>query len=311
MNVLITSAAAKVLLVQSLQAALGSTGKVFTADMTADCAAAYLSDGHFIVGPMARAETMDEILALCIRQGVGLVIPSRDGELPFFAAARDRFREAGIFIHVAAPDIIRLCQNKHAFTHFLIDNGLPPVPCVTVEAGTAFPLFVRPVTGAGGRGARALPSRREWEALENNQDYLVHPVIEAPEYSIDLLMDLEGGKALDAICRERIQVVAGESKISRTVDLGELAALTKRMGETLGLVGHNTVQAFIDPARGPLFIEVNPRFGGASNLSIRAGLDSPRRILQMLGGDVSAYMPRKIAFGATMFRYTQDVITGI
>ena len=67
-------------------------------------------------------------------------------------------------------------------------------------------------------------------------------------------------------------------------------------------------QAFHDDA-GTRFIEINPRFGGASNLSIQAGLASPERILQMARGqDVEAARPRAIAYGLTMLRYSQDRI---
>lgn len=47
-------------------------------------------------------------------------------------------------------------------------------------------------------------------------------------------------------------------------------------------VGHVTVLAFYSPDNYLNLIEVNPRFGGASNLSIVAGLDSPHRLIAIL-----------------------------
>lgn len=311
-NVLVTSAAAKVPLIQGFQSALQGAGRVFSADITADCAAAHLSDGHFVVARNDVPGALDQLLELCVSNEIGLVVPTRDGELPGLAAVRERFAARGVFIHVALPETVAICQNKRVFSHFLTTRGLPPVPLLDPAASNlAFPVFVRPVSGSAGRGARAVGSRRELEDALAMDDCLVHPLIKAPEYSIDLLMDLEGRRALDAVCRERIQVVAGESKISRVTYLPELAAMVKRVGEALRLVGHNTVQAFLDPDRGPLLIEINPRFGGASNLSIQAGLASPRRILQMLQGDAAACRPADIDIGATMFRYPQDIITGL
>jgi carbamoyl-phosphate synthase large subunit len=75
----------------------------------------------------------------------------------------------------------------------------------------------------------------------------------------------------------------------------------------LGCIGHNVVQAFYRRETGPLLIEVNPRFGGASNLSIRAGLDSPSRIIALLAGE-KPRNPRPIRFGLTMLRYSEDMI---
>lgn len=311
-SVLITSAAAKVQLVRSFRDALAGRAKVFTADVTQACAAAYCSDQHFVVLQASAPGATEQLIDLCVRHGVGLLVPTRDGELASLAKARDRFLASGVFVHVASLEAIELCQNKRAFSGFLVAQGLPSVPMIDqVDQATPFPLFIRPVTGSAGKGARRVASYSEYQALSRAGDFLVHPIIDAPEYSIDLLMDLQGRRALEAVCRQRIQVVAGESKISRVEDLPELAEMVKRLGESLRLVGHNTVQAFLDPLRGPLLIEVNPRFGGASNLSIQAGLDSPRRIVQMLRDDPEAGAPRSIRFGAVMYRYSEDVIVGL
>jgi carbamoyl-phosphate synthase large subunit len=310
-NVLITSSAAKVPLIQAFRKAQGDGGKVFSADITADCASAHFSDGHFVVLPAKSAGSTAQLVQICLENDVGIVVPTRDGELQGLAAARDLFSASGIYVHVASTETLELCLNKRRFGEVLAKYGFPSVPIIDALGGkTVFPVFVRPASGSAGRGARRVENPEDLAALLDSGDFLVHPCIDAPEYSIDLLMDLDGSSAIDAVCRERIQVVAGESKISRVVDLPELITLVMRMGESIGLVGHNTVQAFVDPRRGPLIIEANARFGGASNLSIQAGLDSPRRILQMLKGEQAAYGRREIAIGATMFRYAQDIIVG-
>ena len=72
-------------------------------------------------------------------------------------------------------------------------------------------------------------------------------------------------------------------------------------------MGHSVVQAFWSEQNGPRLIEVNPRFGGASTLSIRAGLDSPRRIIGMLRGDPAAYLNGPIKVGLVMHRVAEDV----
>ena len=120
-------------------------------------------------------------------------------------------------------------------------------------------------------------------------------------------MSLDGAP-LQAVARRRLQVQDGEATKSRTQDVPALTDQALKLCAALGLVGHNVVQAFHDDA-GTRFIEINPRFGGASNLSIQAGLASPERILQMARGqDVEAARPRAIAYGLTMLRYSQDRI---
>lgn len=306
-NVLITSVAAKVLLVRAFRDALADEGQVFTCDARQQCAGGLASDGHHAVLPLADPAALHQLLELCDRKEIGLLVPTRDGELSFLAEHAESFRAIGTHVLVPALEDLRRCQDKRAFTLHLQANRLPSIPIVSARDAT-LPAFIRPLRGAAGAGARRIDTRAEIDALRDGDDVLVHPMIMAPEYSIDLLMHPVSRKAVQAVCRERVQIVGGESKISRVIDHPRLAELSGQLGEAFGLVGHNTVQAFDDAERGVLFIEVNPRFGGASNLSIQAGLDSPARILAMLRDEVEPIEPRPIRFGTTMYRYSDDFI---
>lgn len=306
-NVLISSIAAKVLLVRAFRGALGDTGRVHTCDTNAQCAGGLAAHAHHRVLPLSDADALPQLLALCEREQIHLIVPTRDGELPFFARHVAAFKAIGTRILVPDEASLSRCQDKRAFTLHLQSCGLPAVPLMD-PADAHVPAFVRPIRGAAGAGARRVDDRNELDSCLADDGYLVHPLVIAPEYSIDLLMDMEGQRAVQAVCRERIQIVGGESKISRVIDHPRLAELSCRLGEAFHLVGHNTVQAFDDPGRGVLFIEVNPRFGGASNLSIQAGLDSPARIIALMRGDDSAHEERPIRHGTTMYRYSDDFI---
>ncbi len=135
---------------------------------------------------------------------------------------------------------------------------------------------------------------------------IIQEQVTDPEYSIDVLSSFEGG-ALQAVVRRRLVVRGGESSTTQVVHNPELEALAVKVADGLGLVGHSVVQAFWSERNGPRLIEVNPRFGGASTLSIRAGLDSPRRILGMLRGDPDAYKNGPIQIGLTMHRVAEDI----
>jgi len=306
MNVLITSAAAKVLLVQAFtKASVVRGGKVFTTDLQSTCAAACFSAGHFAVQRIDQAGAIEQIEEICASNAIRLIVPTRDGELSFFARHKERLRADGIVVLVPDQQVLDTCQDKRRFGARLREVGLPAIPEFDAAHIPKWPVFVRPAIGAGGRGAAQV--NRASNLPDNIESYLVHPLIAAREYSIDLLMDLTGQRAVQAVVRERLQIVSGESKVSTVVQHPALAAATMQLGAQLGLVGHNTVQAFDDAERGIMFIEVNPRFGGASNCSIIAGLDSPDRILAMLADDPSAFETRPVRYGLTMLRYSQDV----
>jgi carbamoyl-phosphate synthase large subunit len=152
-----------------------------------------------------------------------------------------------------------------------------------------------------------VPTPNMLAALASMADTLIiQEMVTDPEYSIDVLSSFEG-EALQAVVRRRLVVRGGESSTAQVVDNPDLEALAIKLCNSLGLVGHSVVQAFWSELNGPRLIEVNPRFGGASTLSIRAGLDSPRRIVGMLRGDPAAYLNGPIQVGLVMHRVAEDV----
>lgn len=305
MNVLILSAAAKVLLVRAFaEAAHARGGRVFAADLAADNAALFEAD-HAVLLPRSDAPGYrDALVRCCADRGIRVVVPTRDGELSVLADARADLAAVGATAVVSDRSALDLCQDKRRFAAACVEQGLStPRTYAVGEAPERFPVFVRPVRGAGGKGARRIDSAAE---LPSGEDLLVQDLETAPEYTIDVLMDL-AGQPLQAVARERLLVRDGEAVKSRVVDAPDLTDPALRLCAGLGLVGHNVVQAFRAPGSAPRFIEVNPRFGGASNLSIRAGLASPERLLQIVeGSHQAAAAQRPIAYGLTMLRYAED-----
>lgn len=306
MNILILSAAAKVLLVQAFQAAAHPLGgRVIAADIARDNAALFAADQALILPRSDDPSFGEALLAACAGHAVGLIVPTRDGELAVLAELRPRLAAQGVAVLVPAPDALAVCRDKRRFTNACHDLGLEtPRTFGPGEVPDRFPVFVRPVDGAGGRGARRIDDPAD---LPAGEDHLVQAFDSGPEFTIDVLMSLDAAP-LQAVARRRLLVQGGEATKSRTEDIPALTEQALKLCAALGLVGHNVVQAFHDAA-GTRFIEINPRFGGASNLSIQAGLASPERILQMVHSqDAEAACPRPITYGLTMLRYAQDRI---
>jgi carbamoyl-phosphate synthase large subunit len=309
-NILITSAAAKVLLVRAFQEAVWPYGgRVFACDAKPESAALFAADEAAVVPRLGDAAFADALAALCAERKIALVVPTRDGELEALAALAPRLAAAGTRMLTAPEETLRRCRDKRLFNAFCLDHGYPVAKVFSDGEVPPFPVFVRPRAGAGGRGARRIDDEAAWNALgEACRDMVVQAAIEAPEYTVDTLLDLDG-RPLQAVARRRLQVKAGEAVKSRVEDLPDLAAAALDLCARLGCIGHNVVQAFHTPQEGARFIEVNPRFGGASNLSIKAGLGSPVRIVQMIRGETeAAARPRPIAFGLTMLRHADDIL---
>jgi carbamoyl-phosphate synthase large subunit len=127
----------------------------------------------------------------------------------------------------------------------------------------------------------------------------------AGPYTLDLLADLTG-RVVSVVPRQRLRVVSGESVVGRTVEAPVLVDRAVALSTSLGLVGHNTLQCFFEDAE-PLWIEVNPRFGGGAALGFAAGVDTPRLLVEWLQG--APVVPRLGQYerGLTMYRYSTDL----
>jgi len=206
------------------------------------------------------------------------------------------------------------CGDKRLFVEWCRQRGYPTPRTMSTGAGPGtkaasleFPLFARPAIGQSSVGTWVVTTPEMLTALEPMADKLIiQEMVTDPEYSIDVLSSFEGA-ALQAVVRRRLVVRGGESSTTQVVHNPELEALALKVADGLGLVGHSVVQAFWSEQNGPRLIEVNPRFGGASTLSIRAGLDSPRRIIGMLRGDPAALKNGPIQIGLTMHRVAEDI----
>ena len=203
MNVLITSASRKVGLVRAFQAALTrhGGGSVIAVDTNACAPALYVADRHFLVLPGDDVHFLEEIAQLCQRERVGLIIPTRDEELPVFAEGRKPLEQQGIRVMVPAAETVRLCQDKAAFVEFCRSHNIPtPRTYRSDEWRSAkFPLFVKPRFGKGAQGARVVRTENELrEIVRDADDWVIQEFVDCPEYTVDLLADFDG-RVLSAV----------------------------------------------------------------------------------------------------------------
>jgi len=308
-NVLITSASRKVLLVRAFRDALAQwgSGQVLAADISPLSAALHDADGARLIPRSDDPSFIDVLLRVCEEDRVGLLVPTRDEELPILAHARERFMEAGTFVLVSAPEGVDICLDKVRFLTAVQDAGLD-APTVYPDPGaTRFPAFVKPRRGRGGQGATKVSSPAELAIVLDSlgDEALIQEFVDAPEYTVDVFLDLDG-RPISCVPRERVAIAAGESIISRTVRDPELTAATLRLCAAIGLIGHVTVQAFRTPGRVE-FIEINPRYGGAVNLSFEAGTRTPEYALCVARGERPEARLDEYEVGLTMLRYTTDL----
>jgi carbamoyl-phosphate synthase large subunit len=309
MNVLVTSCGAKVRLVRAFQAALRvmGGGKVFACDISAESAALFAADRGVLFPETASPEFAGALERFCADNQVQLIIPTRDGELKVLSALSGRLAKVGAFVHAPSSTTLDLCLDKRQFNRYCEAHGFPVARSFGEGREPIFPAFIRPISGAGSVGAQRIDTEDEWRAsVRDRDDLVIQAFIDAPAYTVDALLDFDS-RPLQAVTRRRMAVTAGESSIGRAEYWQDLEELALRLCAEIGCIGHNVVQAFRSSAGEIHLIEINPRFGGGSSLSLASGLDSPKRLLQLVAGDIeAASAPRPIRYGLTLLRYADD-----
>lgn len=309
MNVLITSASRKVTLVKYFQKALSEEGegKVIAVDINPISPALYFADDYFLIPKSDDPNFIDAMMRLCKKQDIRLLLPTRDEELPLFAAHKKEFLEIHTLVMVPDPETVAICQDKKRFGEFCHDKGLGTPRLIERENVTAdkFPLFVKARFGKGSKGIAQADSFEDlgyW--LKHVEDPIIQEYVDAPEFTVDLFADFEG-RIISVIPRQRMYVFGGESFITKTVRHTSIIEESFRLAEELKLVGHNTIQCFLDGGT-VKFIEVNPRYGGASHLGFAAGASTPLFLVKLLHGrPVEPITDFKDDY--LMLRYTDDL----
>jgi carbamoyl-phosphate synthase large subunit len=296
LNVLVTAASRRVPLVRGFRAALASagvTGRVVATDVNPWSPAVHVADAAYRVPLSTSPGYLDEIRQVCQREAIGLVVPTIDDELPVFAAAADAFARDGIRVAVSPYETTLICNDKAATCQHLRRHGVAAAESFLpkeLPAAPRFPLFIKPRTGRGSVGAFPVRNRRELDFFSAYvPDPVVQEYLEGPEFTLDVFCTFSG-EPLAVVPRERVVIRAGVIDRGRTVRDPALLELGVACARALRFAGPVNVQCRVT-RRGPTVFEINPRFSGGIPLTIAAGADFPRWLIELaLGRPVGAVM---------------------
>jgi carbamoyl-phosphate synthase large subunit len=292
-NLLITSAAAKVPVVRAAMDAatkLHPNIRVIAGDLNPDALTRHIAH-EFWPMPATRDEHLSALLDGCTERSIRAILPTRDGELAFWAKHAETFAKAGLRVIVSPSDAIDQCLDKALFAEIGRRNGLPVIPTsASIEDIDAATFVVKERFGAG---SRAIGIRLDHDAAVAHAETLDQPIfqpfIEGREISIDAWADAHG-VVKGLVLRRRDEVVNGESRITTTFRDAALESKAQQWIEAYGVRGPVVMQVVLDASGAPYIIELNARFGGASTASIQAGLDSLYwSLLEASGSDVSLH----------------------
>lgn len=283
MNVLMTSINQKVPMIKALKNALRRAcpkALLYGADSNADCIGRYWTDAFWLC-PSIDQMSVKELITYCKEKNISMIIPSRDGELLYFAKNQHILNESGIKVMISEEKAVKFCLDKLSFYDVLNNQGYPVIPTFVnlnelhVHSDThTCSYVVKERFGAGSVGISIDVKKVDAQNISRKMNAPVfQPFISGTEYSIDIFL---GRKSLaqGVVARKRNRIINGESQITTTTLYPELEELCKEIASRNKLRGHVMFQAIVDGDNRIHIIECNCRFGGASTLAVAMGLDS-------------------------------------
>ncbi len=309
LSTLVTSLSAKAHVpraVRDAMRALNISGTVWGGDID-PLAVAQNEVDQFWVMPRLDEIEGSALAADCQTRGIGLLIPTRDGELDYFARHRDVFARHGVFIPIGSVESVALANDKIAFADALRSAELRAIQTVSEPRGLGTDrLVVKERFGAGSLTIGLDVSPGEATALATEMsDAVFQPFIAGREYSVDLYVNQQG-ECLGALVRERVRVVNRESQIPSVRDRADVGELAEAVALTLGVRGHAIVQ-LLDDGSSVHVLECNSRVGGASSGAWLGGLRTvDAMLLEATGEHPPPLTPR--SSGTTVVRIPTDRI---
>jgi len=297
MNVLFTCIGRRVSLLRSFRRAakqLKREACFFGTDTTELSPALQLCDKGFLVRPITHAAYIEELLAIVRANRVSLLVPTVDLDLRLLAQNRSKFDSMGCRVLVSAPEVVDICQDKRKTYRFLVKHRFDTPFTTSIRSALqtqisakriSWPCFLKPWDGYASRGNAVVNNRQELLFYAKRiPNPICQEFIAGSEHTCDVYVDFDM-KLRCVVPRRRIEVRAGEISKGQVVKHPHIMREAARLVETLRAgPGVITLQLFLTKNDEVKFIEINPRFGGGVPLSIQAGADFPKWILQELLG---------------------------
>ena len=286
-NIIITSAGQRVALVRDFKETLVrfyAEAKVFTTDMNPELApAAYVSDGCFEVLRVTDENYISQLLDICKKNEIGMIVPTIDTELLVLAENKKLFNDNDIIVCVSDLDFIKVCRDKRNTGDFLEKHNIR-VPKAVDKYNPTFPLFAKPYDGSLSTNLHYIKN-----AEELTQDILDDPKLlfmeyidkeTYKEYTIDMYYGTDNCVKC-IVPRERIKIRAGEINKGRTVKCPLMDYIKERLDKIEGCIGCICIQVFFNPLTEDVVgIEINPRFGVGYPQSYAAGGNYPEMLIK-------------------------------
>lgn len=269
----------------------------------------YTTGKGYVIPYANSPQFVPRLLEICQIEGVKLIFPGLDAELPILSAQREAFAAAGVTVVVSEPRVVGICDDKLKTADFLREHGFPFPQTWTLHdfPGEAlqFPLIIKPKEGgARSKGVRVVKTTADLAKARAELDgsaYVAQEMIDGPEYTCGTL-------TLDGVCQGAITL----RRILRDGDTYKafverdamLEAFVTRVANALQPFGPCNFQLRVR-AGVPYLFEFNGRCSGTTYCRTLAGFNEPKMIADfVLRKETPSFVIRPI----TVLRYWKELV---
>ena len=313
-NILFSSAGRRVALINNFRRAapgLGLDVKIFAVDIDPSWSPACLTaDTAFKIVRCTSDDFIPQMLDICRKHKIRLIVPMIDTELLAFAENRSLFKEIGTEIHVGDTSFVAVARDKEESFRILKNNHIPVPESWNINdlknmENPPLPLLLKPKAGSCSKGISIISSLEElYEKIDSQEDLLAQEVCTGKEYTINCFYD-RSGACVSCIPHFRKFVRDGEVCFAQTEKVPEFTAIAHQFSRIFkGIWGCVCFQGFRGENGDVKVFEINARFGGGYPICDYAGGTFARWILQDLIGITPDYHDNWRE-GVRMLRYDE------
>lgn len=265
--------------------------RVLATDTVPYAAARFVCDKSFVTRPFADPAYYGELLSIVENERVDVVMPVSHYAIPFLSKHRSSLQERGVHIALSGEKALALALDKRLLASHLKSHGFAaPRNYSSFDEVASYPVMVKPTDGTSSIGVYTAFSREEGSFyLGKLTGAFLQERVQGIEYTVDAYCNPDGSPVA-VIPRLRQAVGSGLTTIGKTVRHDKIIDCVRRFCATVDFAGPVCIQ-IIESGSGELFIiDVNPRMGAGTTLSIKAGLD------------VAAYLKATMAGGRIDYR---------
>ena len=311
MNILFTCAGRRNYLIQYFKKAISGLGNIVAVDSQLSASALAEADIGIQVPGIFDPEYISSLQAIIEKYKISAIIGLNDLELPILAKNKVKLEKLGARVIVSDEEFIDICFDKWESYKFFKNLGiLTPKTFLTIkDAQNAinlnqlnYPLILKPRWGSASIGVEVVDNETEllltYQLLkiklnksilkytcseDDGKHILIQEKIEADEYGMDILNDLNGTYS-NSFVRKKLGMRSGETDKAISVINKNFSDMGKKIGSATGHIGNMDCDFFVKDDEIYL-LEMNPRFGGGYPFSHEAGIDIPSIYIAWLQGN--------------------------